>query len=1201
MNKVILLLFLFIFIFGFVSPCHAGNVTIWQTNVWELPTYYPKDFSLSTTYINRASWVQIPYGTTGDFNITSGTFVIETDFFYYFHNYIPDQAYYEGPRWIQKVNMLSGTTVIGNSMEQYQSLAYIGCDSDNDCRGWNADSIIINENTVNRVNITWTDTNLKLNVVFYNDKPYAKISAVDTGSPSTAKRYIRFHEHIPFVLAPSISGTTNDWAFMNGDYQLASTADQETYNILAESGQSAGKFMFATGTGLTSRNNPFFITWNSTPFAQPVITTYYSPGTPSIRIGSEGGYLGAPGTSDVVYIGVLNTENSIQYESPNVVRVAGAWYNSSKIPPFNGIYRMSIAIGYDETLGASSTGGITGKNYRHKWYSTTITNNQFRMQVPVSGTVYHVIYYPWNRTEASSTTNLTLMDIYNMIWGTWESTNPLSNPSESFSNTLKESEPTVCFQSYPSGSSDCLNYNYFMVGNNSYGKRWRTLLDFNTTFPNDIDSGNVNFVLADTYSALRNNSVTVEVHNANVDWLTHGASWNKKNYVDNWANAGGDWIDSLGVTNGNTPFCSFNVTVNASIGTSYSCNITSVLQTNYSHVKLFVKASNTNEATANDFIRFHSFRDSLSPYVPNINYTNVTVATPPQHTYGEGGDSWTGNYSGVNVSNQYNPSGYIELTSPIHTLFKESIPDNWWWRNAAGYTFLTDYMRFNTTSAAWDLYGTTTTAPTLMINHTMGISDWSITKKLSVNTMSGVYDTNAIVIWANSSSFLWGGLQYCCTTELYPSHRTIILLSQNNTASPLYTRYEISNSSTTYWLRITKAGTTYTISYSTDGISFTNAVSKTWTGTSTAYGISVFGGTTGSWNEYSFQSNDYNPSGNLTWWENTTTGHVAYSVDISLTSSGLPYNMYYANDGSTWTYLGQYSGTFQTITIPSATRYQNTTLRMEFLYTEGNTPSLKSATTHFSAAVTPNPEITTWSNTKTLNTNTSFSMTNAENVTFSITPSGTYDTAYWFYDDVQQINITGNSFILNPEEIGSHVVRVYLVNNNPSLFSNTVSWTIDVTSSNIQYIPASVTNLVSTSGNTWINLSWADGSGVNNSDYYIISGDDGSESETEQTYVNLTGLSTRTSVNYTVIAVNTSGEISYSDGVTIFEETHYFHDTNSLTSVNLTLFSGANMTFKTRAYNSTYDIYSAWNETTVQLEYESVQAAFTQIIMDWWE
>ena len=814
--------------------------------------------------------------------------------------------------------------------------------------------------------------------------------------------------------------------------------------------------------------------------------------------------------------------------------------------------------------------------------------------VPLNVFVLGRLSYPASNWPNNTITGNTAGEVVATIWGFTDPYVPpapeITNPSISWSNIIKESSPNDCFQTNKSINSTCFKVSYMDIGNKT--KKYRSIMFFKDSFPS-VSDAKLKLVIQG-FDSLRVNETTIELHGFSNSCQTNYINWNNCSSGVPWSSVGGDYgtiIDSI------------TVTLNATINQEITFNITDYLNSNPINPKLFVKSSDANELEAYNYLYLYSFESSTSTYVPTITYTESGIV-PSSHTYGEIGDSWTGNYTGDNVSNLYHPNGYMTLTSPLDAIFSLELPTGYVWLRQGSYSLQDGFMWMNS-SLNTDMWGSTISAPILKKGHSMIASDWTLTKKLSVISTATDYDTTGLIIWANDTSFVWVGIQ---NYNFYNSDRSVVIINQTSALIKSAKRTEIANTSTNYWLRITKSGTSYTASYSTDGTTFTSTDTVTWSGIPTEYGLVSIGsisGNTGKFKEYYIQSNDYVSKGNLTWWENTTSGYVASCVDISLTSSGLPYNMYYG-DGNTWTNLGQYSGTLQTICTPEGTRYQNTTWNMEFLKTSVSTPTLKYARTAYVESVSTLPEITSWGNSVTNNENLSFSV--MQNVSVTLNVTGNMAGQYIWYIGNNTQSESSNIFNASFNYLSTQIIYVYLLANNET--SNTVAWYIDVSELPYPLIPESITNLTSTSGNNWINWTWEDGGGVNLTNYYTVYElyDNSFEeliSSTQSAYLNYTGLSTITRLNVTVYAINESIDESYymgiSSGVSAYGETRYNHTVGGGANFNLTASPGLNLTVKVRGYNETYSTYSAWNETTVQLEYESVQAAFTQIIMDWWE
>ncbi len=166
-------------------------------------------------------------------------------------------------------------------------------------------------------------------------------------------------------------------------------------------------------------------------------------------------------------------------------------------------------------------------------------------------------------------------------------------------NRLREASPSIVYQSSP----------YIDVGGMSSG-RYRDVMWFNLS--KYTGSTNVNNATLSLYwyypaGSTRPEDTVIEIYRPASAWDSNYVSWNQRNSGIAWKNAGGDWYDKNGVSQGSTPYAT--ITLKGSTlpnNRYYELNVTDLVKEytsgKYENTGLLIKA----RSESNNYIAFYS-------------------------------------------------------------------------------------------------------------------------------------------------------------------------------------------------------------------------------------------------------------------------------------------------------------------------------------------------------------------------------------------------------------------------------------------------------------------------------------------------------------------------------------------------------------------------------------------------------------------
>ena len=166
-------------------------------------------------------------------------------------------------------------------------------------------------------------------------------------------------------------------------------------------------------------------------------------------------------------------------------------------------------------------------------------------------------------------------------------------------NRLREASPSIVYQSS----------SFIDVGGMSSG-RYRDVMWFNLS--KYTGSTNVNNATLSLYwyypaGSTRPEDTVIEVYRPASAWDSNYVSWNQRNSGIAWKNAGGDWYDKNGVSQGSTPYAT--ITLKGSTlpnNRYYELNVTDLVKEytsgKYENTGLLIKA----RSESNNYIAFYS-------------------------------------------------------------------------------------------------------------------------------------------------------------------------------------------------------------------------------------------------------------------------------------------------------------------------------------------------------------------------------------------------------------------------------------------------------------------------------------------------------------------------------------------------------------------------------------------------------------------
>ena len=178
-------------------------------------------------------------------------------------------------------------------------------------------------------------------------------------------------------------------------------------------------------------------------------------------------------------------------------------------------------------------------------------------------------------------------------------------------NRLREVSPSIVYKS--SSFIDIGGLNNF---------KYRDVMWFDLSeYTSDFQISNATLSLYWYYPAgsTRPNDTVIEVYRPASSWNSNYVSWNKRVKGVSWKNAGGDWYDKNGVSQGSTPYAS--LTIKGSTlpdNRYYEMNITDLVKEyasgKYANTGLLIKARTEN----NNYIAFYSDDCGNESQVPKL-------------------------------------------------------------------------------------------------------------------------------------------------------------------------------------------------------------------------------------------------------------------------------------------------------------------------------------------------------------------------------------------------------------------------------------------------------------------------------------------------------------------------------------------------------------------------------------------------------
>ncbi|AKB79726.1 hypothetical protein MSHOH_3243 [Methanosarcina horonobensis HB-1 = JCM 15518] len=194
--------------------------------------------------------------------------------------------------------------------------------------------------------------------------------------------------------------------------------------------------------------------------------------------------------------------------------------------------------------------------------------------------------------------------------------------NEMHDNRLREASPETVLPSNP----------YIDVGSLSDVGRYRDVMWFNVSeyAGSEISSATLSLYWYYPEGTSRSQDTIIEIYRPASTWNPNYVSWNKKNNGVAWTNAGGDWYDKNGVSQGSTPYATFTIKGSTLPDNKYyQLNVTDLVKEytsgKYANTGFFIKARSEN----NNYIAFYSSEAESENQKPKLNITkkasSVTV------------------------------------------------------------------------------------------------------------------------------------------------------------------------------------------------------------------------------------------------------------------------------------------------------------------------------------------------------------------------------------------------------------------------------------------------------------------------------------------------------------------------------------------------------------------------------------------------
>ena len=182
---------------------------------------------------------------------------------------------------------------------------------------------------------------------------------------------------------------------------------------------------------------------------------------------------------------------------------------------------------------------------------------------------------------------------------------------EASDNRLREASPDIVYKSSP----------YIDVGGINNVGRYRDVMLFNLSKYAGSKIKNSTLSLYWYYPAgtSRPNDTVIEVYRPASSWNPDYVSWNKKNNGVSWTNAGGDWYDKNGVSQGSTPYATFTIKGSTIPDNRYyQLNVTNLVKEytsgKYANTGFLIKA----RTESNNYIAFYSSDCGNEKQVPKL-------------------------------------------------------------------------------------------------------------------------------------------------------------------------------------------------------------------------------------------------------------------------------------------------------------------------------------------------------------------------------------------------------------------------------------------------------------------------------------------------------------------------------------------------------------------------------------------------------
>lgn len=396
MNKLIITLILLIISTNTIS---AGNVKIWDTNVGtssdrgEINGKLYYDIRTSLAWANRANWVQVPYGTVGNYNFI-GDPIIDNGIFYLFLQSCNCNSPIVYP-------IIDGTPAL--YVELYGSTVVNGYNEQNmypDRTSAHYRTIV--KNTPDEVIYYQTASyTAGRNVIQYRVK--SGNNWIEQTPLTNTDYYFDIHSSPNwFAAAPPSSGSGTDIVIDPKYIEANTTGYIDHKHIVPSTHPFVLQQLMMNPGGLYPRP------WNAALVIPKVRTSdnlwIYSGRSVSqeIRLMTVGSKVSTSSPNNAMYIGVMNHPWSYgaKWMSPISVTAGQKIIGNSTIP-YSGIWRISGRIGNSASNDVYYTNSVN-----------LIAGSPIYFTTPVSGTLNSLSWYLYDRTPSTPVNIKTAMDIY---------------------------------------------------------------------------------------------------------------------------------------------------------------------------------------------------------------------------------------------------------------------------------------------------------------------------------------------------------------------------------------------------------------------------------------------------------------------------------------------------------------------------------------------------------------------------------------------------------------------------------------------------------------------------------------------------------------------------------------------------------------------------------------------------------------------